>query len=98
MRLSIKERQIVALAALAADSSATEIAKKLRLPLHQIHYLVKKLTEAGIIRKVWVIDTFRLGFTRYNIFFSLNSVQQKTRASIVRSLAESGRTVFFSEI
>jgi DNA-binding Lrp family transcriptional regulator len=98
MRLLDREKDFLTVAGLAADRSMVDLAKTLHTPIHQLHYVVNKLREARIIRKVWVIDTFRLGLTRYNVFFSLSAVQRKKREALVKMLTQSSRTVFLAEI
>ncbi len=98
MRLSIRERDVLATVGLSAHLSLTELAETARLPLHQFHYLIAKLSEQKIIKKAWIIDTFKLGYSRFNIFFSLGRTTKSSRAALIRMLANTPETVFFSEI
>jgi len=98
MRLSPRERDCIAVIGLSADRTVTSLAASLGIAVHQLHYILNKLTEAGSLRKVWIIDTFRLGYLRYNIFFSFRSGDQKKRQKLIRDLADNERVVFFSEV
>lgn len=93
-----RERDFIAGVGLCADRSVVSLATFLRVPVHQLHYTINKLTERDIVKKVWVIDTFLLGLTRYNIFFSLGGGEKKKRDQIIKDLASSVRTVFIAEV
>jgi DNA-binding Lrp family transcriptional regulator len=70
--LDIKDRKILYQLDINSRQSNAEIAKKVRLSKDSVGYRIKKLEEKGIIRGYRaVIDSSRLGYIFYRIFFNL---------------------------
>jgi DNA-binding Lrp family transcriptional regulator len=93
-----RERDFIAAVGLCADQSVVSLARHLRVPTHQLHYTIDKLTECGVIRKVWIIDTFDLGITRFNIFFSVSGGDRRKHDQLIKRVVFSPRTVFVAEV
>ena len=51
LTISSRERDFIAAVGLCADKTVVSLARFLKIPTHQLHYLIRKLTEEDIIRK-----------------------------------------------
>jgi Lrp/AsnC family transcriptional regulator, leucine-responsive regulatory protein len=76
IKLDLKDRKIIYQLDLNARQSNAEIAKKVRLSKDAVGYRIKKLEELGIIRGYkTIIDSSRLGYLFYRVFFNLMDLQ-----------------------
>lgn len=76
IKLDLKDNKILYQLDIHARQSNAEIAKKVRLSKDAIGYRIKKLEEQGIIRGYRaVIDSSRLGYLFYRVFFNLMDMQ-----------------------
>lgn len=98
IRLSELERDIIVVSAMDADASYKDLARQVGCELHRFHYAMKRLIERKVLRKVWVIDFFRAGLSRYNIFFSLAPASARAKKKLISVLVAAPRTVYLSEV
>lgn len=71
MKLSENERYLLSVVNLRPEESLAAIRERTGLREHQIHYLIAKLRESGIIFPVPFIDFARIGFLEYKMYFSV---------------------------
>jgi Lrp/AsnC family transcriptional regulator, regulator for asnA, asnC and gidA len=84
MDLDLKDRRILYQLDLDARQSLTQIGKKVNLPKNVIQYRIKRLEEAGIIQKYYtVIDTFKLGYISFRIYYSFQYIQDELQKEII---------------
>ena len=72
MKLSTVQGQILATMQLQADLSQEELAKMLRLKVSTVNYHLSRFRDLELIRKGAFIDYFKLGYSQYVIYFSIN--------------------------
>ena len=78
LRLSEKERNVIAVVELQAKLGIAEIAKRTGYRPSTVQYTLKKARERGIITdRRPMIDLNRLGYTHYTIYVALSSEREK---------------------
>lgn len=76
IKLDLKDKRILSQLDANARQSNAEIAKKVRLSKDAVGYRIKKLEEQKIIRGYRaVIDSSRLGYLFYRVYFNLMDIQ-----------------------
>ena len=88
---------LLARAALCADFTVPELARGLGLAAHTIRFGIRTLEERNIARKLWVIDLFRLGWSRYNILFSIGLQTKSLKQKLLRTLCASKQCLYLTE-
>jgi DNA-binding Lrp family transcriptional regulator len=92
-RLSQKEKEVLWAAQHAADLSVEKLARRLGRQTHTVRYILSKLTDLGIIYPFYVVNIFKLGFSEYNIFFSLKLQDEN---SFIKFLMDSDEISFLT--
>jgi len=83
--IDLKDRKILYQLDLDARQSLTQIGKKVNLPKNVVQYRIKRLEEEGIIQRYYsIIDTFRLGYISFRIYFTY----QYTTANLQKDIIE----------
>lgn len=98
MKLTERERTIIATCGLLGGSTLNELSKASGYRAHEVRYSISRLRECGAIRRAWIVDIFRLGYYRYNVFFSMRLASAKAKAAALKALAESPKTAYLSEV
>lgn len=87
LKLDLKDRKILYQLDVNSRQSNAEIAKKVRLSKDAVGYRIKKLEEQGIIRGFRaVIDSSRLGYLFYRVFFNLMDMQPAKLQELIEFL------------
>lgn len=87
LKLDLKDRKILYQLDINARQSNAEISKKVMLSKDAVGYRIKKLEEQGIIRGYKaVIDSSRLGYSFYRIYFNLMDIQPDRLDELVEYL------------
>ena len=95
--LDIKDRKILYELDVNARLSASDIGKKVGLSKQVVTYRINKLLELGIIQKFYVVlDTSRIGFTTYKIFFRLKKEDVNKQNEIIEYIKNHERIQFFA--
>jgi DNA-binding Lrp family transcriptional regulator len=91
--------QVVAAVEFAPLAPLREIARRLQMKLHTVHYLVNRAIELGYLGQ-WrpSIDLYPLGYSEYAIFFSLVSKRSSAKQGLLRDLLESSRVSWLAEV
>lgn len=79
VNLSEKERRFLIAAALSGDSSIKELAEKLDMREHAVRYIQDSLLERGVIRPLYHVHYFKLGFSDFGIYLSRSSETSSSR-------------------
>jgi len=99
MKLSEKERDILAFTHLQANVSIDEIRKATGYRNHTIRYTLKSLQDKRIIsQKNPYINNSLLGYNHHNIFFSLNTENEQIKDQILEDLKKSKSVVWLAEL
>ncbi len=98
MRLGVKDRNILAHAEMHADSTVAEIGKQSGYRDHAVRYFLDRWKESGLITHRTYVNMFQLGFTYYEIYFSLSSEGQTREQEIVKALTELDRVTWLAQI
>lgn len=96
--LSKNERRV--LAAMQHDSRITvaQIASKVRMRHHSVAYIVKELTERGVIRPYLLTNPHAVGLTDYCIFFNYLGEGKRARQRIIDFCVNSQQVAYFAEL
>lgn len=98
MAFSDLDKKILTYIELQADISVPNIAKKLNLRTHTIYYVINKLEQEGIIKKVPFINMARLGYSDFYVFFSLASHDSSQRQELIQYLLKSQLVTWLVEL
>jgi DNA-binding Lrp family transcriptional regulator len=99
MKLSPKEKHLLATIELQAGTPIKEIERQTGMPEHAIRYLIKKLATAKLLGpKRPIIDMNLLGYAHYTFFFSLTSESHKVKQSFLRYLSRSPTITWMFEL
>lgn len=73
------------------------LAKRLNLREHVVRYALQRMLDAGAMREVAWLDTFRLGFLTHHVRFSVAGTERQERA-LVSHIGTSPWTGWFAEL
>ncbi len=97
LNLDKKDRQILYELDLDARQPASRVAKKVGLSPEGVNYRIKKLVDSGVIFKFMAImDTAKLGYTTYKVFFRFQNTTIEIEEEIIRYLTEHKYTQYVS--
>ncbi|MDO8740864.1 MAG: Lrp/AsnC family transcriptional regulator [Candidatus Woesearchaeota archaeon] len=91
--LDLKDRKILYQLDVNCRQADSEIGKKVGLSKQVVDYRIKKLLKDNIITRFsTVIDTYKLGFSKYKIYLSLENADKKTISEIIGFLKQHKKT------
>jgi len=73
MKLSDKEKRVLAGAELHANENAAELAQRLGMGINSVRYALRELQRWETIKRVPFVNLYPLGFTDFVVFFSVSS-------------------------
>ena len=91
------ERKILALIESQAELSDQDIARKLKLQVHNVRYALRGMETSGLIHKVALANVSGLGLVMHNIFFSLAAEQQRTKQAILNAIQSEPEVTWLGE-
>ena len=97
MRLTDKERTVLACVELRADASVKTYRKETGLREHTIRYHLRNLIERGIATPAPFVDMHLLGYTIFNVFFSIGAEKKSTKEALLRTLIASKHVTWVGE-
>ena len=97
MKLSQKERDIVAAIELRAYLSIEDIRKETGYREHTIRYSIRRLTERGILSIIPVVNVVTMGYTMHNVFFSLGAESKNVKQKLIEALKKAPEVVWLAE-
>lgn len=98
MKLLDKESQILGTVELQANSSVDKIQKLTGFRQHSIRYCLRKLIDQRLIRYTPYVNLMALGYTDYNIYFSLTSSATISRKKALSVIAKTKNVTRVSEM
>ena len=98
MRLSQRDRRILLHAQLQADRPISALRQNCPYHEHSIRYAVQQARRQEMIQPRCFIDLCRLGYSQYEIFFSLSARSHGEDRKFIEELVSSERVSFFCEL
>ncbi len=97
MKLSESEARILNVVALRGDASVEVLATKAGISRNKARYAFERLLQQGMITRRVVVNSFRLGFSVYGLWFSLSSSTRKSREALIEYCRSSKFIGYFGE-
>ncbi len=99
MQLSESDKELLFLLESNAGLSFRQLAQIAKRKEHAVRRGYHRLVERGIItgRSLYV-DTMRLGYTDYALYFSINSTNQREQASLLNTLKKSSLVRWLADV
>lgn len=92
-QLDLKDRQILYQLDINSRQSNSEIGKKVKLSKQVVDYRIKRLVKEGYLtRFATVIDTYKLGITKFKIYISLENADKNIIKEITEFLKKHKKT------
>lgn len=98
VRLTTEVSRLLSASQLAANVPVPELAKKTRIKQHKIYYHLKRLLDQGTIRPWPFINTYLLGYRQFQVYFSLESHEQKEKDKLLARIRETKNVVWLAEL
>jgi len=93
LNLDLKDRKILYQLDLNCRQTNSEIGKKVGLSKQVVDYRIKRFLKEGIIpRFATVVDTYKLGFSKYKIYLSLENANKEVIKEIIDFLKSHNKT------
>ena len=89
MKLTDRQQLILAAVYHQAERTSRQLGRQLRLQEHTVRREIEALTANGVIRRQAFIDTYRLGYTQYELYLSLGAADKTTIARFLNFLRRS---------
>lgn len=98
--MRIRDTDQALLAALQFDGRAelTTIAKRLKTPVHSLHYSLRRLEQAGIVRRGLIVNYRLLGYEQFEILFSMNPESQRAKQDLLKALRSHPLVIWIAEL
>jgi DNA-binding Lrp family transcriptional regulator len=93
-----KEKAVIYAVQLQAESPVSRIRKITGYRDHTIRYFMQRALEHGVMRRRCFINLNVLGYTQYQIYFSLSSKEKGSRAGVIQTLIGSERVSWLGEL
>ncbi len=91
--LDLKDRKILYQLDIDCRQTNSEIGKKVGLSKQVVDYRIKRFLKEGIItRFATVVDTYKLGFSKYKIYISLENANKEIITEIIEFLKAHKKT------
>lgn len=98
MRLSQKERDIIACSIFQADLSTKQISAQSGYRQHVVRNCLSRLRDRGVISLRAVINPFALGFSEYEVLFTFASPDSVQQTRLVEMLVGSQFTTYVGTV
>jgi len=98
IRLKEREKKILLAHQLCASVPVVEMAKRLQISTHTIHYTLAKYRELGVLRRGAIINFRKLGLELYSVYFALSSKGVAYRAKMLKSLSAYPQVAWLGEL
>ncbi len=98
MKLSAKQRAVIQFAQNQAHAPATELAKPLGLQPRNVRGTLERLLQDGLIHRSTVINLHKLGYSLYNMYFSLPTAEEKLRRKILHWITNHEGVLWLGEV
>ena len=93
LHLDLKDRKVLYQLDVDCRQTNSEIGKKVGLSKQVVDYRIKRLLKDGIIpRFATVVDTYKLGFSKYKIYLSLENASKEVIKEMIEFLKSHNKT------
>ncbi len=89
MKLSLLESKILGVVSLKADASIIEISKLVKARAHSCRYAIDSLVSKGLLNQRVIINSCRIGYSIYALWFSLSPKYRKDSKALFSYLENS---------
>jgi len=97
LKLSKRERDILAVAYHRAALPITELAKLLGMRTHSVRRTLQRLEESGVIAKKAFVDVYRLGYSQFELFYAIAAANRRAASAFLRTLSASKQVAWIGE-
>ena len=98
MKLSPRDRSVLHHAQLQADQPVSVLRQSMPFQEHSIRYALQQARRNEVIRSRCFMDLCRLGYSQFEIFFSLSGSLGENGPEFIEALRASDRVSFFGEL
>jgi DNA-binding Lrp family transcriptional regulator len=98
MKLTEREKAIIAAMHLEADTPAVEIQRILGFREATVRHCIKRLIDKGLLRFYPFINVYPLGFNAYSLYFSLSDKGKQVRSDLMQHFKASPQVSWIAEI
>ena len=92
-KIDLKDRKILYELDLNCRQSNTQIGKKVGLKKDVVSYRIKRMEDEGIITNYWTtIDTFKLGYTVFRVYFNFQDISLEEKNELVKEFVDYGNS------
>ena len=94
--LTSLEREVITVAQLRAAENITRLARLCKRPVHQVRYVLSKLSEEGIIRPLISLNLHTLGWVYGSVHFTTSSSRPLRPQDVVKRLHRTRQVTYVS--
>lgn len=98
IRLSKLDRQVLAAVNLNAEMELKAVAKIVGCQIHSARYSLNKLITEGVIRKRWMINSYKLGWARCGLYLTTTLAAKSAKTQFSEFLIKSPAAGFVLEL
>lgn len=98
IRTAPRERTVLVAAQFRAATPISVLKKGTGLRDHTIRYYLHRFREEGVIRPTTFFDPYALGFTQYELFFSLAPTKEETAQRLLAYFEKHERVAYYAEL
>lgn len=98
MKLTDQQRKILCAVQFHADAPVSFVRKKTGFRDHTIHYHLNRFKEEELIRRAALINVFTLGYSQYEVYFSIAAKESTARDGVMAFCKESPRIALYAEL
>ena len=89
VKIDLKDRKILYQLDLDCRQSNNQIGKKVGLKRDVVAYRINRMQEEGIIKYFWtVIDTFKLGYNVFRVYFNFQDISKEEKEQLVQDFVD----------
>lgn len=98
IKLSQRECDVIAASELLADAPVGELRRLTGYRDHTIRYFIQRALERKVIARRCFINLNALGYSQFQIYFSLASQQKESRIGVIKELTTSEKVSWLGEL
>lgn len=98
MRLTDREKAILLASHFRGRGPVAALRKETGVRDHTIRYYLNRFREEKIVRPGVLIDLYALGYTEYEVYFSLAAEEERHKEELLKVLAASPQVAWFAEL
>lgn len=98
MKLGTEAKRLLYALQFNAGAHVPEIAKRSGIRVHTVHYHLRHLKESGVLRRGVFLNLALLGFSEFEILFSVRSASETLRRRLLNYLQKHNRVIWIAEL